>query len=137
MICYFLKTRKLQYALNNCCNVSLITSFITTLSIDCNIYSQRELRSTLLLLILIKYQWYITIVHRSQNKYTKNDEYFLSVYIKKRRSSWATLSILDVCNREKRQVVWYSYLSNDALRQLVYFYVKKIRILDKNKCCFI
>ena len=37
-------------------NVSLISGFITTLSIDCNIYSQRELRSTLLLMILIKCQ---------------------------------------------------------------------------------
>ena len=40
---------------------------------------------------------------------------FLSVYIKKRRRSGATLRIFDVCNQEKIQVVWYSYLRNDAL----------------------
>ena len=40
---------------------------------------------------------------------------FLSVYIKKRRLIGATLRIFDVCNQEKRQVIWYTYLRNDAL----------------------
>jgi len=48
-------------------------------------------------------------VQHSQNKYIKNDEYFLSVYIKKRRRSGATLRIFDVCNQKKRQVIWYTY----------------------------
>ena len=47
-------------------------------------------------------------MHRSQNKYIKNDEYFSG-------RSGATLRIFDVCNQEKRQVIWYTYLRNDAL----------------------
>ena len=39
---------------------------------------------------------------------------FLSVYIKKRRRSGATLRIFDECNQENRQVIWYTYLRNDA-----------------------
>ena len=39
---------------------------------------------------------------------------FLSVYIKKRRRSGATLRIFDECNQENRQVIWYTYLRNDT-----------------------
>ena len=55
---------------------------------------------------------------------------FLSVYIKKRRRSGATLRIFDVCNQEKIQVVWYSYLRNDALA--TYSLLKLLRAYIKD-----
>ena len=64
-------------------------------------------------------------MYRLQNKYIKNDDIFLSVYIKKRRRSGATLRIFDECNQENRQVIWYTYLRNDALDFFSYMYIVK------------
>ena len=41
---------------------------------------------------------------------------FLSVYIKKCKRSGAGLRLFDVCNQKKRQVIWYTYLRNDAVQ---------------------
>ena len=57
----------------------------------------------------------VKLVHCSQNKYTKNDEYFSECVHQKRRRSGAKLRIFDECNQENRQVIWYTYLRNDAL----------------------
>ena len=54
-------------------------------------------------------------MHRSQNKYSKSDEYFSECVHHKRRRSEATLRIFDVCDQEKRQVIGYTYLRNAAI----------------------
>ena len=55
------------------------------------------------------------IVHKISISKTMN--IFPSVHQKPRRSG-TTLRIFDVCNQEKRQVIWHTYLRNDALGYL-------------------
>ena len=61
--------------------------------------------------------WLVTLcrpVHRSQNKYIKNTEYFSECVHQKCRRNTCTLKIFDVCTQEKRQVICYTYLRNNA-----------------------
>jgi len=50
-----------------------------------------------------------SVVHRSQNKYSKTMKIVLSVYIQKHRRSAVTLKIFDI------RVIGYTYLRNNAL----------------------
>ena len=78
-------------------------SLLAALLTDCSRY------------IIKKFKNYPTGASFAKKSILKTMNIFLSVYIKKRRRSGATLRIFDLCNQEKRQVVCYIYLRNDAL----------------------